>query len=143
MPITQPMKIAMSMAELGAANGEVPVGAVIVEPVTGKIIASCHNLVERNQDPTAHAEMLAIKTACGKLANKYLNGLDLYVTLQPCPMCLQAAAYARIRRIYFAAYDPTAPLQLPIVSNHLIEIYGGIDEERAKALLNQFFASKR
>ena len=119
-------------------NNEVPVGAIIVDPRTDRIIAKAHNLIEYKQDPTAHAEILAIQAACLSLSNKYLYGLDLYVTLEPCAMCLQAAIYARIRRIYFGAYATKN-----IECNHNIEIYGGICEQTCKNLLDEFFISKR
>lgn len=120
------------------SSDEVPVGAIIVDPSCDKIIAQASNMVECNQDPTAHAEIVAIRSACLNLSNKYLYDLDLYVTLQPCPMCLQAAIYARIRRIYFGAYTTNI-----IEPNHNIEIYGGICEDKCKNLLDSFFASKR
>ncbi len=135
------MRIALDIA--AQATEEVPVGAIIVDSRTNKIIAKEHNLVELRQDPTAHAEMLAIQTACKDIANKSLHGFDLYVTLQPCAMCLQAAIYAKIRRIYFGAYDKNIILELPKSSNHQIEIYGGVCEVEAKALLDDFFAAKR
>ena len=137
------MKIAIEHASIALADGEVPVAALIVDPQTEKIISKSYNLVEQKYDPTAHAEILVIRSACKFLPSKFLSGLDLYVTLQPCVMCLQAAIYAKIRRIYFGAYDSSMFLDLPKSINHNIEIYGGIHESECKEILNNFFASKR
>ena len=136
------MKEAIKLARTSLLTEEVPVGAIIVDPGSNKIISKAHNLVENLKNPTAHAEMLAIQYACEGLQSKNLSGLDIYVTLQPCIMCLQAITYAKIRRVYFGAYDSTTPSNL-ISSNHRIEIYGGICESECKALLDEFFASKR
>ena len=136
------MQSALDIAKIGLRENEVPVGTIIVDPQNNTIISSAYNLVEKKKDPTAHAEILAIQSACNKFASKSLAGLDLYVTLQPCMMCLQAIIYAKIRRVYFGAYDPKTSLNLPS-SNHHVEIYGGINEEDCKALLNQFFVDKR
>lgn len=132
------MNEALRMAKIASTEDEVPVGAIIVDPVRNRIIAEAYNLVEKKKDPTAHAEILAIQTACQVLNSKFLNDLDLYVTLQPCPMCMKAIEYSRIKRVYFGAYDISISL-----SNHNFEIYGGIEEERCKALLDNFFKSKR
>jgi tRNA(adenine34) deaminase len=137
------MKIAIDHASIALADGEVPISALIVDPQTEQIISKSYNLVEQKYDPTAHAEILAIRSACKILSSKFLSGLDLYVTLQPCMMCLQAAIYAKIRRIYFGAYDLSTSLDLPKSINHNIEIYGGIHELECKDMLNSFFASKR
>ena len=137
------MQVALSAAKTSFLKGEIPVGAILVDPQTNKIITQNHNLVEQKQDPTAHAEILAIQAACKSLSSKSLAGLDLYVTLQPCAMCLQAAIYAKIRRIYFGAFDPAIVLQLPKSTNHTLEIYGGICEISCKELLDNFFSSKR
>ncbi len=136
------MHLALAMAKAALMDNEVPVGAIIVDPRNNNIISNTYNLVEKKKDPTAHAEMLAIQSACNKLASKSLVGLDLYVTLQPCMMCIQAITYAKIRRVYFGAYDPTVTINIPS-PNHHVEIYGGINEEECKTLLNQFFADKR
>ncbi len=136
------MQLAVEMAKLAFSKNEVPVGAIIIDPKTNEVISQNHNLVEKNKDPTAHAEMLAIQSACLKLSSKNLEGLDLYVTLQPCPMCLQALVYAKVRRIYFGAYDPEVKINLTS-ANHKPEIYGGLMEEDCKELLNVFFANKR
>ena len=136
------MQLALQLAEEAFTLDEIPVGALIVNPKTKLIISSAHNLVEQKKDPTAHAEILAIKSACKSLQSKNLTGLDLYVTLQPCPMCIQAMIYARIRRVYFGAYDQDNPLSITS-SNHKIEIYGGIYEEKCKSMLQNFFLTKR
>lgn len=137
------MNLAIDQAKLAASVEEVPVGAVIINPKTKEILSLSHNLVENKNNPTAHAEMLAIESTCNHLKNKSLEGLDLYVTLQPCPMCLQAMIYAKIRRVYFGAYDPDVHLTIPENTNHNLEIYGGIMEKECSTLLKDFFKSKR
>ena len=137
-----PMQHALIMAEEALIADEVPVGAIIINPETNKIISRSYNLVETKKNPTAHAEMLTIQSACQTLNSKSLAGLDLYVTLQPCMMCMQAIIYAKIRRVYFGAYDPTININLA-KTNHQVDIYGGICEEECKAILNKFFATKR
>lgn len=136
------MKSAIEMAKEAFFSQEIPVGAVIINPQTKQIISQAHNLVEQRKDPVAHAEILAIQSACQKLDSKSLSGLDLYVTLQPCAMCLQAIYNARIRRVYFGAYDVMAIDNIVAVNNK-IEIYGGVDEEECKSLLDKFFKAKR
>ena len=137
------MQVAIDHAGRALEAQEVPVAALVVDPQKNKIISKSYNLVEQRNDPTAHAEMLAIRSACEVLSSKFLFGYDLYVTLQPCAMCLQAAIYAKINRIYFGAYDLSMPFELPSSTNHHIEIYGGIYEEECKEMLDRFFASKR
>lgn len=137
------MQTAIGMAKVALANGEVPVASLIVNPETNQIISKSHNLVEKNCDPTAHAEMLSIQIACTERSSKILRGFDLYVTLQPCVMCFQAAIYAKISRIYFGAYDQTMAIEVPKLANHHIDIYGGICELECKELLDRFFAAKR
>lgn len=136
------MKSAIKMAEDAFISEEVPVGAVIVNPQTKQIISQAHNLVEQKKDPIAHAEILAIQSACQALNSKNLAGLDLYVTLQPCSMCFQAIYNARIRRVYFGAYDAVAADNIVSV-NDKIEVYGGVEEEECKILLDKFFKTKR
>jgi tRNA(adenine34) deaminase len=133
------MNMALQQARSAFQMGEVPVGAIIVDPSSKRIVAEAHNLVERLKDPTAHAEMLAIRSATSSLKSKNLSGLDIYITLQPCLMCVQAVFYSRISRIYFGAYD---------YDNHMtchkhIEIYGGIYEQECSDLLLEFFKIKR
>lgn len=135
-------------AEKSAAAGEIPVGAAVVRH--GEVIASAHNRVEELGDPSAHAEILAIREACAKLGVKYLEDCDLYVTLEPCPMCATAIAFARIRRLYFGAYDPKGGgvehgphiFDQP-TCHHRPEVYGGIREADCAALLKAFFATRR
>jgi tRNA(Arg) A34 adenosine deaminase TadA len=144
------MEKALAEARAAAAAGEVPVGAVLVDGTTGEIVAAAHNRVERDRDPTAHAEMLAIREGARKRGEKRLEGLDLYVTLEPCPMCAQAIAFARLRRLYWAASDPKAGgvengprIFAQAGCNHRPELYGGIAEAEAAKLLRDFFRERR
>ncbi len=144
------MDRALALAEAAGAAGEVPVGAVIVDPRRGAALAEAANRVERDADPTAHAEMLAIREAARRLGTPRLAGCDLYVTLEPCPMCAQAIALARIRRLYFGAADEKgggvehgARIFDRPSCHHRPEIYGGIGEARAAALLRSFFRARR
>ena len=144
-----PMTRAFAEAEAGGWRGEVPVGAVLVG-ADGAVIAASGNRVEEQHDPTAHAEMLVLRAASAALGQKQLDGCDLYVTLEPCPMCASAVSLARIRRLYFGAYDPKSGgvdhgpriFDQP-TCHHRPEIYGGIDERRAAALLRAFFRERR
>jgi tRNA(adenine34) deaminase len=144
------MEEALREAERAAASGEVPVGAVLVEAATGKVLAASGNRVEQLSDPTAHAEMLVIRAGAALRQATRLEDCDLYVTLEPCAMCAAAIAFARIRRLYFGAYDPKGGavehgprfFDQP-TCHHRPEIYGGIEEGRAAALLKRFFADKR
>lgn len=144
------MPEARAEAEAAARRGEVPVGAVIVDPATGRVIAAAGNETRARNDPTAHAEMLAIRAACAARKAERLTGLDLYVTLEPCPMCAGAIAAARLRRLYFGAEDPKSGgvVHGPRVfahptCHHAPEVYGGIDADACAALLVDFFASRR
>ncbi|CCG42417.1 nucleoside deaminase [Magnetospirillum molischianum] len=141
------MQIALAEAEAAAARAEVPVGAVLVR--NGQILAIAGNRVEELSDPTAHAEILAIRAAAAERGGR-LEGCDLYVTLEPCPMCAAAIALARIRRVYFGAYDPKgggidhgARVFDHPTCHHRPEIYGGLDERRSAALLRDFFRARR
>ena len=141
---------AIKQAKLALENEEVPIGAVIVNSNTGKIIASAHNLTETNNDHTAHAEIIAIKEACFKLGAPRIPECDIYVTLEPCPMCATAISFARIRRLYFGAYDPKgggieqgACIYNRDTCNHKPEVYGGINEQECAELLKTFFKGKR
>ena len=143
------MQIALEEAEAAAARGEVPVGAVIVAP-DGNILARAGNRTLELRDPTAHAEVLAIRAACAALGSERLTGCDLHVTLEPCPMCAGAISFARIRRLYYGADDPKgggvehgARVFSRPTCHHAPEVYGGIDATRASALLKAFFAEKR
>lgn len=143
------MMRAFDEAEAAGWRGEVPVGAVLVGG-DGAVIAAFGNRVEAELDPTAHAEMLVLRAGAAALGAKQLDGCDLYVTLEPCPMCAAAIALARVRRLYFGAYDPKAGgvehgpriFDQP-TCNHRPEVYGGIDERRAAALLRAFFQARR
>lgn len=142
------MRMALREAQQAAAEGEVPCGAVIV--LNEQVIGKAHNQTETLNDPTAHAEILAIRAACAARGSERLAGLDIYVTLEPCPICAAAIAAARIGRLYYGARDPKSGgvEQGPRVfdhpqSHHRPEVYGGIDETEAAALLKTFFAAKR
>jgi len=142
------MTLALAEAEGAAARGEVPVGAVLV--ADGVVLAAAGNRVEELADPTAHAELLVLRAAAARRFSPRLADCDLYATLEPCPMCAAAIALARIRRLYFAAYDPKGGgvEHGPRIfdqpgCNHRPEIYGGIDEQRAALLLKDFFQAKR
>jgi tRNA(Arg) A34 adenosine deaminase TadA len=144
-----PMQQALAQAKAAEAMGEVPIGAVIVQ-VDGRLVASAHNRVETDRDPTAHAEMLAIRAACEARGSKFLENCDLYVTLEPCAMCAQAIAFARLRRVYFGAYDPKgggveqgARIFSQPTCHHRPEIYGGIAEGECATLLRDFFRARR
>jgi tRNA(adenine34) deaminase len=145
-----PMGVALAEAEAAAARDEVPVGAVLVDGTTGAILAQSGNRVEELHDPTAHAELLVIRAAAAAGRATRLADCDLYVTLEPCPMCAQAIAFARIRRLYFGAYDAKGGgvehgpriFQQP-TCHHRPEVYGGIGETRAGELLKAFFQAKR
>ena len=141
--------MALSLARDAMAEGEVPVAAIITN-AEGEVIASASNRVERDSDPTAHAEMLVIREAASKLGQNRLNDCDLWVTLEPCPMCAGAIAHARLRRVYYGAEDPKSGgvSHGPRVFNHATchhkpEIYSGLSGEVASQLLKDFFQSKR
>ena len=148
-PNPPPMARALAEAEAAAARGEVPVGAVLVD-VAGQVIAAAGNQVEAERDPTAHAEMVVLRTAAKLLGATHLIGCDLWVTLEPCAMCAAAIAHAHVRRLYFGAYDPKGGavehgprlFDQPTI-RHRPEIYGGIDEQRAGKLLRGFFQGRR
>ena len=142
------MALALGEAERAGARGEVPVGAVLV--ADGVVLAAAGNRVEELADPTAHAELLVLRAAAALRGSPRLADCDLYATLEPCPMCAAAIALARLRRVYFAAYDPKGggvehgPRIFDQPScNHRPDIYGGIDEQRAALLLKDFFQAKR
>jgi tRNA(Arg) A34 adenosine deaminase TadA len=143
------MARALDEAAAAAAAGEVPVGAVLADG-TGAVIAVAGNRVERDQDPTAHAEMLVLRAGARQLGATRLAGCDLYVTLEPCPMCAAAIGLAHVRRLYFAAYDPKGGgvehgpriFDQPTCHHHP-EIYGGIAERAAGDLLRRFFRARR
>ncbi len=143
-----PMELALIEARAAAARGEVPVGAVIVRD--GAVVAAAGNRTRACNDPTAHAEVLAIRAACERLGDERLTGCDLHVTLEPCAMCAGAISFARIRRLYFGAADPKggAVENGPRFFNqptchHAPDVYGGIRERESAALLRAFFAARR
>ncbi len=143
------MDLALAEAEAARDRGEVPIGAVVVS-AGGEVLARAGNRTLELRDPTAHAELLAIREACAKLSSERLVGCDLYVTLEPCAMCAAAISFARIRRLYFGAGDEKGGavehgprfFQQP-TCHHAPEIYGGIGEAKAAALLKAFFAARR
>ena len=143
-----PMDLALSLAEEAAANGEAPVGAVVMEGDT--VLVAERNRMKAFNDPTAHAEMLAIRTALERRGTGRLDGCDLYVTLEPCAMCAGAIAHARLRRVYFAAEDIKAGavengirlFEQP-TCHHSPEVIGGLSATRAEALLRNFFRALR
>jgi tRNA(Arg) A34 adenosine deaminase TadA len=144
------MALALAEARKAGARGEVPVGAVLVDGPTGRVLAAAGNRTEADHDPTAHAELLAIRAAAAAVGAPRLAEADLYVTLEPCPMCAAAIGFARIRRLYFGAYDPKgggvehgARIFDQPTCHHRPEIYGGIGERAAGALLQEFFKARR
>ncbi len=144
-----PMALALDQAAEARDLGEVPVGAVVVS-AEGEVLARAGNRTLAMRDPTAHAELLAIRAACAKLGSERLTGCDLYVTLEPCAMCAAAISFARIRRLYFGAADPKGGavehgprLFAQPTCHHAPEVVGGLSESQAAALLKQFFAGRR
>ena len=142
------MGLALDEARAAGARGEVPVGAVVVRG--DEVLARAGNRTRELFDPTAHAEMLAIREACAALGSERLVGCDLYVTLEPCPMCAAAISAARVGRLYFGAADPKSggvTVGARVFSHpqchHVPEVYDGIGAEEAEALLKGFFAGKR
>jgi tRNA(Arg) A34 adenosine deaminase TadA len=143
------MEIALEEARLAAARGEVPVGAVVVA-ADGTVLARAGNAVEATHDPSAHAEMLALRGAAAARGAKWLTDCDLVVTLEPCPMCAQAISLFRIRRLVFGAYDPKsggvehgARVFDTASCHHRPEVVGGVREGEAAALLRDFFGDRR
>ena len=143
-----PMAQAFAAAREALARGEVPVGAVLVR--NGKVLAAAGNLTRAAPDPTGHAEMRAIRAAAALLEAERLSDCDLYVTLEPCTMCAAAISFARIRRLYFGAFDLKGGAVESGVRffgaptcHHAPEVYGGIRESEAAAMLREFFAGKR
>ncbi|MCT4556589.1 MAG: nucleoside deaminase [Pelagimonas sp.] len=149
MPFVSHMDLALDQARAAAARDEVPVGAVIVSP-SGDVVALAGNRTRELNDPTAHAEVLAIRQACAALGQERLEGYDLYVTLEPCPMCAAAISFARIRRLYYGASDPKsggvaqgARVYAQAQCHHAPDVYDGLQEAACAALLRDFFAAKR
>ncbi len=137
------MKKALEQAEIALQKGEVPVGALIT--CQGHVVARAHNLTERLNDPTAHAEMQAITAACNTIGGKYLNQCTLYVTLEPCAMCAGAIAWAQLGRLVYGAQDPKKGFS--IISTNILHpkttVSAGIMAEEAGKLMKDFFAGKR
>ena len=147
-PLPAPMARALELARTAAALGEVPVGAVVVKG--DQVVGEGHNLTRTGNDPTAHAEIVAIRAAAAALGGERLGECDLYVTLEPCPMCAGAIAHARIARLYYGAPDPKgggvahgARVFDQAQCHHRPEIYGGIGEGESAELLRGFFAQLR
>lgn len=146
----EPMTLALAQARMAAERDEVPVGAIVVEAATGRVLSQAGNRVEELNDPTAHAEVLALRQACAMRGEPRLPDCDLYVTLEPCALCAAAISFARIRRLYFGAYDPkgggvdhgprffTQP-----TCHHAPDVYGGLREAAAADLLRLFFRERR
>jgi tRNA(adenine34) deaminase len=146
--VVDPMSVALEEARAAGERGEVPIGAVIVQD--GAIVARAGNRTLADDDPTAHAELLAIRMAAARLGSQRLVGADLYGTLEPCAMCAAAISFARIRRLYFGAADAkggaveSGPrfFSQP-TCHHAPEVYGGLQESAAGALLKAFFSARR
>jgi len=143
------MQLALAEAKRAGERGEVPIGAVVTN-AEGEVLASAGNRTRELRDPTAHAELLAIRAACAGLGSERLVGCDLYVTLEPCAMCAAAISFARIRRLYFGAADAKGGavehgprLFAQATCHHAPEIIGGVGETDAASLLRGFFAERR
>jgi tRNA(Arg) A34 adenosine deaminase TadA len=143
------MEVALQQARLAARRGEVPVGAVVVSP-DGRVVAAEGNRSRELCDPTAHAEILALRAACRAAGSERLPGHDLYVTLEPCPMCAAALSFARIRRLYYGASDPKgggvengARVYSHATCHHAPDVYPGLGEDEAAMILRSFFAERR
>jgi tRNA(Arg) A34 adenosine deaminase TadA len=144
-----PMALALDEARAAAARGEVPVGAVVTD-AAGQVIARAGNEVEARHDPSAHAEVLAMRAAAAARGEKWLADCTLWVTLEPCPMCAQAASFFRMRRVIFGAYDPKgggvehgARIYAASSCHHAPEVVGGVRESEGGGLLREFFAARR
>ena len=144
------MEDALAEARAAFARAEMPVGAVIVDPADNRIVARAGNRTRELRDPTAHAEMLAIRAACAATGSERLTGLDLYITLEPCAMCAGAIAAARLARVCYAAPDPKsggvehgARVFVHRQTHHKPEVFGGICERESTALLRAFFSERR
>ena len=144
------MKQAIALAEQAALQDEIPVGCLIVDPTTNTIIAKSHNLSQHTEDATSHAEIIAIRQACKKLKQNRLWGLDLYVTLEPCTMCAAAISFARLKNIYFGAFDEKGGAVINGIKfyeqptcHHRPNVKGGILEQECSEMLKSFFQNKR
>ena len=144
------MQYALEQAKQAFLADEVPIGAVVVNPISGEIVAEAHNMSEHGADATAHAEILAMQQACAKLKQKRLWDMDLYVTLEPCTMCAAAISFARINHLFFGAYDEKGGAVANGVRfyhqqtcHHRPQVTGGILEQECAKLLKDFFQNKR
>lgn len=142
------MKLALKEAERAYDEGEVPIGAVVVH--AGEVVGRGHNMVERLQDPTAHAEIIAITAACETLGTKVLRGCTVYVTIEPCPMCSGALVWAKVDRLVFGAFDDKAGAASTLFDiprdkrlNHQMEVVSGLESEQAAGLMQAFFRERR
>ena len=149
MPRQTPMQMALQEAARAAAVGEVPVGAVVLD-AQGRVLARAHNANRRLNDPTAHAECLALRAAAAACGSARLDGCDIYVTLEPCAMCAGAIAEAHIKRLYYGAADAKrgavdhgVRLFAQASCHHRPEVYGGLEERAAQTLLQDFFRARR
>lgn len=148
-PTQDPLSLAFAEAESAGRRGEVPIGCVIVDQ-SGNVMARAGNRTLELKDPTAHAELLAIREAAARIGSERLTGLDIYVTLEPCAMCAAAISFARLRRLYFAAGDEKmggvehgARFFNQETCHHSPEVYGGLSETRGRRLLQDFFQERR
>ncbi|MBI1985738.1 MAG: nucleoside deaminase [Rhodospirillales bacterium] len=144
------MQLALVKARDAGRRGEVPVGAVVVDGLTGRVVVVASNRVEELADPSAHAEILAIREAAAAAGRPRLDGMDLYVTLEPCAMCAAAISLARVRKLIFGTYDPKmggvehgARVFDQPTCHHRPEVVGGVAESEAAALLKEFFKDRR
>ncbi len=142
------MKLALKEAERAFDEGEIPIGAVVTH--AGEVVGRGHNMVERLQDPTAHAEIIAITAACETLGTKVLRGCSLYVTIEPCPMCAGAMVWAKLDRLVFGALDEKAGSASTIYNipqdkrlNHMIDVVSGVEGDEAAGLMQAFFRERR
>ncbi len=152
MALTKPpghMDLALAQAAAAAKRGEVPIGAVLVDPA-GHVVCEAGNRTRELSDPTAHAEILVIREGCQKYGSQRLPGFDLYVTLEPCPMCAAAISFARLRRLYYGAPDPKgggvahgARVYAHATCHHAPDVYDGLGEVQSAELLRVFFAGRR
>ncbi|MFM5893369.1 MAG: nucleoside deaminase [Novosphingobium sp.] len=147
-PLPEPMQQALAQARAGAEEGEVPIGAVVIKD--GEVVVWAHNMPRKLNDPTAHAEILAIRWAAQQLGQERLDGCELWVTLEPCAMCAGAIAHARIAKLYYAASDPKggavehgARVFEHEQCLHAPEVYSGMGEDEASAMLKAFFRDLR
>lgn len=149
-PEPSPMDLALAEARDAGARGEVPVGAVVVDGQSGHVLAAAGNRVEELSDPSAHAEILAIRETASAAGRPRLDGMDLYVTLEPCAMCASAISLARVRKLVFGAYDAKmggvehgARVFEQPTCHHKPEVVGGVAESESAALLKEFFKERR